>query len=65
MYEYIQASLQFGGVAYEESISKGLQVLLEIIGVAATVISAITALLHYLHDIRKDRKQKSNRPDQG
>lgn len=44
----------------EESTLKGQLDLLEIIGVAATVSSAIIALLHYLHDIRKDRKQKSN-----
>ena len=64
-YDYIRASLQFGGVAHEESIEKGSWVLLEIVGVTATVVGAIVTLLHYLHDIRKDRKQKSNRPSQG
>ena len=36
-----------------------------IIGVIATVVGTVTALCHYIHDIRKDKKQKNNRPDQG
>ena len=47
---------------YEESILKGRQVLLEVVGILAAVISAVVALIRLIWDIRKDREQKSNRP---
>lgn len=62
MYEYIQASSHSGGDAYEESTTKGWQVLLDIIGVVITMIRTIVSLVRLVYDITKDRKQKSNRP---
>ena len=61
MYEYIQASSHFGGDAYEESIMKGWQVLLDIVGVIATIIRTMISLVRLVYDIMKDKKQKSNR----
>jgi len=61
MYEYIQASSHFGGDAYGESIEEGSQVLLDIIGVIATIIRTMVSLVRLVYDIAKDRKQKSNR----
>lgn len=37
----------------------------DIVGAIARVVGAVIALCHYIHDIRKDKKQKNNRPDQG
>ncbi len=62
MYEYIQASSHFGGDAYEESIAKGMQVLLDTIGIITTIIRTMISLVRLVYDINKDRKQKSNRP---
>ena len=45
-----------------EILRKDKLIMLEVIGVVAAVISAIVAVLSYIHNIRKDRKQKSNRP---
>ncbi len=39
--------------------------LLETIGVVAAVVNAVIALANLLYDIVRNRKQKSNRPDQG
>ena len=61
MYEYIQASSHFGGDAYEESIEEGSQVLLDIVGVIASIIRTMISLVRLVYDIMKDRKQKSNR----
>ena len=52
----------FGDDAYEESISEGWQVLLDIIGVITTIIRTMISLVRLVYDIMKDRKQKSNRP---
>lgn len=62
MYEYIQASLHFGGDAYGESIMRGWQVLLDIVNVITTIIRTVISLVRLVYDIVKDRKQKSNRP---
>ena len=51
-----------GGDAYEESTTKGWQVLLDIVGVIATIIRTVISLVRLVYDIMKDRKQKSNRP---
>lgn len=56
------ASLHFGGDAYEESTAKGQQVLLDVVGVIATIIRTMVSLVQLVYDIMKDRKQKSNRP---
>lgn len=62
MYEYIQASSHFGGDAYEESIiMEGQRVLLDIVGVIATIIRTMVSLVRLVYDIMEDRKQKSNR----
>ena len=61
MYEYIQASSHFGGDAYEESITRGWQVLLDIVNVITTIIRTVILLVRLVYDIVKDRKQKSNR----
>ena len=39
--------------------------LLETIGAVAAVANAVIALANLLYDIVRNRKQKSNRPDQG
>lgn len=62
LYEYIQASSHSGGDAYEENTTKGWQVLLDIVGVIATIIRTIISLVRLVYDITKNRKQKSNRP---
>ena len=54
--------MHFGGDAYGENIEKGQQVLLEVIGVAATVICTIVTVIQLVRDVAKDKKQKSNRP---
>lgn len=60
MYEYIQASSHFGGDAYGESITRGWQVLLDIVNVITTVVRTLISLVRLVYDIVKDRKQKSN-----
>ena len=41
------------------------QVLFDIVRACAAVVSALVAVIRLVWDIVKDRKQKSNRPDQG
>ncbi len=50
-----------GGDAYEENTTKGSQVLLDIVGVIASMIRTMITLVRLVYDIMKDRKQKSNR----
>ena len=54
-----------GGDAYEESITKGQQTVFEVISIVATVIRTAISLFRLIWDVRKDLKQKSNRPHQG
>jgi len=56
-----RASSHFGGDAYEENTTKGSQVLLDIVGVIASIIRTMVSLVRLVYDIAKDRKQKSNR----
>ena len=56
-----RASSHFGGDSYEENTTKGSQVLLDIVGVIASIIRTMVSLVRLVYDITKDRKQKSNR----
>ncbi len=46
-------------------LREDMQILLEIVGTLATIVCAVTSLIQLWRDIRKERQQKSNRPDQG
>lgn len=49
----------------QENTKERTDDLLEVISVVATLVRAVFAALHYVHDIRKDKQQKSNHPLQG
>ena len=58
--------LAIGGVAYGGKITgKVAQVLFDIVRACAAVVNALVAVIRLVRDIAKDKKQKSNRPDQG
>lgn len=46
----------------QENTKERTAVLLEIVSVIAALVGAAFTVLHYVHDIRKDKQQKSNRP---
>ena len=45
-----------------EILRKDKLIMLEVIGVVAAIISAIVAVLSYIHNIRKDRKTEKQPP---
>ena len=61
MFGIIRLPCNLGGVAYEERLQKGPQVLLDMLRACAAVVSAIVALIRLVWDFLKNRKQKSNR----
>ena len=60
MFRIIRLPCNLGGVAYEERLQKGPQVLLDMLRACASVASAIVALIRLVWDILKDRKKQEH-----
>lgn len=39
-----------------------LSVIIDVIGIIVTIVSIITSILSIVHDSKRDKQQKSNRP---